>query len=229
MEPHKNPFLEKKYNTPYDTVPFGDIRFEDYEEAMMEGIRRDDDEMDRLVNNPEAPTFENTITPKSDHTLERATAVFFNLLSAHTNDDMDALAQKMQPILTEHSNKALMNTKLWERIKAVHDTPNRPLTAEEQRLLDKIYDGFVRQGALLPEEEKKELGELKKQLGLLSLQFQQNELKETNAFTLHITDAGQLKGLPESRMEAAAAEAKERGLDGWVFTLHQPSYGPFVT
>lgn len=229
MEPHKNPFLEKKYDTPHDTVPFEDIRFEDYEEAMMEGIRRDDAEMDLLVNNPDAPTFENTITPKSDHTLERVTGVFFNLLSAHTDDRMNRLAQKMQPILTEHSNKTLMNKKLWERVKFVHDTPNRPLTAEEQRLMDKIYDGFVRQGALLPEEEKKELGELKKQLGLLSLQFQQNELKETNAFTLHITDADQLKGLPENRMEAAAAEAKERGLDGWVFTLHQPSYGPFIT
>lgn len=229
MEPHKNPFLEKKYDTPHDTVPFEDIRFEDYEEAMMEGIRRDDAEMDLLVNNPDAPTFENTITPKSDHTLERVTGVFFNLLSAHTDDRMNRLAQKMQPILTEHSNKTLMNKKLWERVKFVHDTPNRPLTAEEQRLMDKIYDGFVRQGALLPEEEKKELGELKKQLGLLSLQFQQNELKETNAFTLHITDADRLKGLPENRMEAAAAEAKERGLDGWVFTLHQPSYGPFIT
>ncbi len=229
MELHKNPFLEKKYDTPHDTVPFEDIRFEDYEEAMMEGIRRDDAEMDLLVNNPDAPTFENTITPKSDHTLERVTGVFFNLLSAHTDDRMNRLAQKMQPILTEHSNKTLMNKKLWERVKFVHDTPNRPLTAEEQRLMDKIYDGFVRQGALLPEEEKTELGELKKQLGLLSLQFQQNELKETNAFTLHITDADRLKGLPENRMEAAAAEAKERGLDGWVFTLHQPSYGPFIT
>ncbi len=229
MEQHKNPFLEKKYNTPYDTPPFQDIRFEDYEEAMMEGIRRDDEEMEKLITNPDSPTFENTIVPKSDHTLERATSVFFNLLSANTNDDMDALAQKMQPILTDHSNKALMNKVLWERIKYVHETPNRPLNAEEQRLLDKIYDAFVRQGALLPEEQKKELGELKKQLGALTLQFQQNELKETNAFTLHITDAEKLKGLPESRMEAAALEAQERGLTGWVFTLHQPSYGPFVT
>ncbi len=229
MEPHKNPFLDKKYSTPFDTVPFEDIQFPDYEEAMMEGIRRDDEEMERLTNNPEEPTFENTITPKCDHTLERVTSVFFNLMSANTNDEMDALAQKMQPILTEHSNKTLMNKKLWERIKHVHDKPSRPLNSEEQRLTDKLYEGFVRQGALLPEEQKKELGALKKQLGALSLQFQVNELKETNQFTLHITDEAQLSGLPESSRDSARQEAKDRGLEGWLFTLHQPSYGPFVT
>ncbi len=229
MEQHKNPFLSKHYDTPYDTAPFQDIRFEDYEEAMMEGMRRDDADTDRLVNNPETPTFENTIIPQCDHTLERVTSVFFNLLSANTNDDMDALAQKMQPLLTEHSNKTLMNKKLWERIKAVYEQPGHELDTEEQRLMDKVYEGFVRQGALLPDETKLQLGELKKQLGLLSLQFQQNELKETNAFQLHITDEAQLEGLPESRRQAAAQEGKDRGLEGWVFTLHQPSYGPFVT
>ncbi len=228
MEQHKNPFLDKQYGTPYDTVPFGDILFEDYEPAVMEGIKRDDADIDRIVSNPEPPTFENTIIPKGDHTLERVTAVFFNLLSANTNDDMDALAQKLQPILTEHSNKVLMNEGLWMKIKAVHDHPNRPLNAEEQTLLDKLYDGFVRQGALLSVEEKKELGELRKQLGLAELCFQQNELKEMNNFQLHITDANDLSGLPESRKEEAALAAKEHGKEGWLFTLHQPSYSPFM-
>ncbi len=228
-EQHENPFLKKIYGTPHDTVPFGEIHFEDYEEAVMEGIRRDDADIDKIVNNPEPPTFENTIIPKGDHTLDRATTAFFNLQSANTNDEMDALAQKLQPILTEHSNKLMMNEGLWQRVKAVHDQPNRPLNAEEQTLLDKLYDGFVRQGALLPPEEKKKLGELRTQLGLATLQFQQNELKETNNFVLHITDEKDLSGLPDSRIEAAALEAKERGKEGWVFTLHQPSYGPFMT
>lgn len=226
---HKNPFLSKHYNTPYDTAPFNDILFQDYEEAMIEGMRREDADTERLINNPAPPTFENTIIPQCDHTLDRVTSVFFNLLSADTNDDMDALAQKIQPLLTEHSNKTLMNKKLWERIKTVYEQPGHLLDAEQQRLMDKIYEGFVRQGALLSDDKKKELGELRKQLGQLTLQFQQNNLKETNDFILHITNTEQLEGLPEGRIEAAAQEAKERNLEGWVFTLHQPSYGPFVT
>ncbi len=229
MEQHKNPFLDKHYGTPCDTVPFSDILFEDYEPAVLEGIKRDDADIDRIVANPEPPTFENTIIPKGDHTLERVTSVFFNLLSANTNDDMDALAQKLQPILTEHSNKVMMNEGLWLKIKAVHDHPNRTLNAEEQTLLDKLYDGFVRQGALLSVEKKKELGELKKQLGLAVLSFQQNELKEMNNFQLHVTDEKDLSGLPASRIEEAALAAKEHGKEGWLFTLHQPSYSPFMT
>ncbi len=228
MEQHKNPFLDKHYGTPYDTVPFCDIRFEDYEPAVMEGIKRDDADIDKIVSNPEPPTFENTIIPKGDHTLERVTTVFFNLLNANTNDDMNELALKLEAILTEHNNKVMMNEGLWQRIKAVHDHPNRPLNAEEQTLLDRTYDSFVRQGALLSAEKKKELGELRKQLGLAELCFQQNELKEMNDFQLHITDANDLSGLPESRKEEAALAAKEHGKEGWLFTLHQPSYSPFL-
>ncbi len=229
MEQHKNPFLEKKYGTPFDTPPFADILFEDYEPAIMEGIKRDNADIDKLVNNPEAPTFENTIIPKGDHTLERASTVFFNLLSANTNDQMDQLAQKLQPILTQHSNEIMMNEALWLRIKAVHDNPGRTLDSEEQTLLDKLYDGFVRQGALLSPEDKQKLGQLRQELGMAVLNFQQNELKEMNAYQLHITDPADLSGLPESRVEAAALAAKEAGKEGWLFTLHQPSYGPFIT
>ncbi|MDD7302923.1 MAG: M3 family metallopeptidase [Prevotellaceae bacterium] len=226
---HNNPFLQKHYDTLFDTAPFQEILFEDYEEAMLEGMRRDDLDTERITSNPDTPTFENTIIPKGDHTLDRVTSVFFNLLNAHTNDAMDSLAQKMQPLLVEHANKALMNKDLWNRIQAVKANPGHDLDAEEQRLMDKVYEGFVRSGALLDDDIKRELGELKKQLGQLSLQFSQNELKETNNFQLHITEESQLEGLPESRREAAAQEAKDQNLTGWLFTLHQPSYGPFVT
>ncbi len=230
QQQHTNPLLAKTYGTPYDTVPFADILFDDFEPAIMEGIRRDDEEIDKIASNPEPPTFENTIALKGDRTLERATSVFFNLLSANTSDAMDALAQRLQPVLTEHGNKTLMNRSLWLRIKAVHDKPNRKLDEEEQALLDKLYDGFARQGALLSDDDKQTLGKLRQELAMASLTFQQNELKEMNAFQLHITDKADLAGLPDSRIEAAELAAKEAGKQGgWLFTLHQPSYGPFMT
>ncbi|MCD7722312.1 MAG: M3 family metallopeptidase [Prevotellaceae bacterium] len=229
MAEHTNPFLRKHYDTPLDTVPFQEIRFEDYEEAFLEGMRRDDEDTEKIAASEEEPTFENTIIPKGDHTLERVSDVFFNLLSADTNDDMDALAQKMEPLLTQHANKQLENERLWLRIKAVHDHPNRTLDQEEQQLLDLTYEGFARQGALLSPEDKKRLGEMREELGMAELSFQQNELKEMNSFQLHITDRADLSGLPDSRIEAAALEAKEAGKEGWLFTLHGPSYGPFMT
>ena len=154
-------------------------------------------------------------------------AVFFNLLSAETNDEMDALAQKIQPALTKHANDVSLNKRLFERIKAVHDN-HRPLTPEEECLLQKSYDGFVRSGALLDEEGKAKLRALTEEGSMLSLQFSQNLLKEKKAFSLHITDENDLKGLPDTQKEAARHEAKERNLDGWVFTLDFPSYGPFM-
>ncbi|MCD8266174.1 MAG: M3 family metallopeptidase, partial [Prevotellaceae bacterium] len=229
MTEHTNPFLQKHYGTPLDTVPFQEIRFEDYEEAFLEGMRRDDEDIEKITGNQEEPTFENTIIPKGDHTLERVSDVFFNLLSADTNDEMDALAQKMEPLLTQHSNKQLENERLWLRIKAVHDHPNRTLDQEEQQLLELTYEGFARQGALLSPEDKKRLGAMREELGLAELSFQQNELKEMNSFQLHITERADLSGLPDSRLEAAALEAKEAGKEGWLFTLHGPSYGPFMT
>ena len=112
QEIQQNPFFNKTYDTPLESVPFDKIRFEHYEQAMLEGMKRDDQDIERITNNPEQPTFENTVIPKGDRTLTRVTNVFFNLLSAHTNDEMDALAQKMSPILTEHSNKIMLNQKL---------------------------------------------------------------------------------------------------------------------
>lgn len=224
----KNPFFTH-YETPHDTAPFDQIRLEDYEPAFMEGIRQDDELTNTIVNNPEPATFDNTISLSiPDNLLERVSNVFFNLLSAETNDDMDALAQKMSPILTEHANNILLNEKLFARVKTVYEN-HRELTPEEQMLLEKSHDGFIRSGANLSPEDKEKFRAISKELGQLTLQFSQNNLKETNAFLLLLTDRQDLAGLPESAVEAAALAAKERNLEGWLFTLHAPSYNPFMT
>ena len=236
-----NPFFEK-YTTPHQTPPFNLIKMEHYEEAFMEGIRRDDEHIDKLINNPEPPTFDNTIIDTEDDNgyydlLDNVSTIFFNLLSAETNDEMDALAQKLQPILTKHANDVRLNKRLFERIKAVYDLYNNPvegapapreLSAEEQRLLEKSYDGFVRSGALLDEAGKDKLRAISEEASMLGLQFSQNLLKEKKAFKLHITDEADLAGLPDTQIQAAALAAKENNLEGWVFTLDFPSYSPFM-
>ncbi|MBQ7509996.1 MAG: M3 family metallopeptidase, partial [Prevotella sp.] len=233
QEKRINPFF-LPYGTPHDTPPFDRIRLEDYEEAFMEGIRRDNEQVDKTINNPAKPTFDNTIINKDDDTegyydlLDRVSTVFFNLLSAETNDEMDALAQKMQPILTQHANDVRLNEKLFERVRYVH-RHHRKLTPEEKMLLDNCYDGFVRSGALLDKAGKDRLRQLTEEASILSLQFSQNLLKENKAYTLHITDAAQLDGLPQTAIEAAAEEARQREMDGWLFTLDFPSYSPFMT
>ena len=234
-ELHKNPFF-LPYATPHETVPFGDILLSDYEEAFIEGIRRDDEAVDKIVNNPEAPTFNNTICPvdvsKGEHyydLLDRVSNVFSCMLSANTSEEFEALAQKMTPLLTKHANDVSLNPRLFARVKAVHDHPDRELNGEEQMLLDTSYDGFVRSGALLDEAGKQKLRNLTEEASLLALQFSQNLLKATKAFTLHITDEADLDGLPDTARETARAAAQEQGLEGWLFTLDQPSYFPFMT
>lgn len=233
IEKRVNPFFEP-YHTPHDTAPFDRIRLEDYEEAFMEGIRRDNEQIEKTINNPEKPTFDNTIINKDEDTegyydlLDRVSNVFFNLLSAESNDEMEALAQKMQPILTQHANDVRLNEKLFERVKYVH-RHHRKLTSEEKVLLDHCYDGFVRSGALLDQQGKERLRALTEEASVLSLQFSQNLLKETKAYTLHITDESQLDGLPQSARDAASSEASQQGKEGWLFTLDYPSYSPFMT
>lgn len=229
-----NPFF-LPYDTPHYTVPFNRITLADYEEAMMEGIRREDEQIEKIINNPDEPTFENTIIPEDEvkgrkhyyDLLSRVESVFFNMLSAETNDEMDALAQKMSPILTKHGNDVSLNPKIFERVKYVYEHHGE-LTPEENCLLEKSYEGFVRSGALLDEAEKDRLRKLTEEASMLSLQFSQNVLKENKAYTLHITDEQQLDGLPNTAREAAHEAAKEHGLKGWVFTLDAPSYGPFM-
>ena len=229
----KNPFFEP-YTTPHETVPFDKIKIEDYEEAFMEGIRRDDEQIEKTISNTDEPTFDNTIINVDDDKdgyydlLSRVSTVFFNLLSAETNDEMDALAQKLQPILTKHANDVRLNKKLFERIKYVYEH-HRKLTPEEQMLLENCYDGFVRSGALLDDEGKEKLRKLTEEASMLSLQFSQNLLKENKAYTINITNEEELDGLPDTTKEAAALAAKEHGKEGWVFTLDYPSYSPFMT
>ena len=229
----KNPFFEP-YTTPHETVPFDKIKIEDYEEAFMEGIRRDDEQIEKTISNTDEPTFDNTIINVDDDKdgyydlLSRVSTVFFNLLSAETNDEMDALAQKLQPILTKHANDVRLNKKLFERIKYVYEH-HRELTPEEQMLLENCYDGFVRSGALLDDEGKEKLRKLTEEASMLSLQFSQNLLKENKAYTINITNEEELDGLPDTAKEAAALAAKEHGKEGWVFTLDYPSYSPFMT
>lgn len=227
----QNPFFEK-YNTPHQTVPFDKIKNEHYEPAMLEGIKLHEAEIEAIINNPEAPTFANTIVAyeKSGKFLDRVITVFGNLRSAETNDDLQKIAQKMIPLLSEHSNNISLNEKLFRRVKAVYKQKSKlSLTIEQAKLLDDIYDDFVRRGANLQGEARNKYRELSKKLSTLTLQFGENNLKETNNFQLVLTQKEQLAGLPEGIVEAAAQTAREKGVEGWVITLHAPSYVPFMT
>ena len=226
-----NPFFSK-YNTPHGTVPFDQIKLEHYEPAIVEGMARQKAEIDAIINNPDEPTFANTVEPYelSGEMLERTTTVFGNQLSANTCDELQELANKLMPMLSEHENDISLNEQLYARIKKVYDNrANEQLNAEQQKLLEDIYIGFTRNGANLNDEQKATFREITKQLSLLSLQFSNNLLKETNDYQMHLTDKADLKGLPESAIEAARETAEEKGLEGWVFTLKAPSYSPFMT
>ena len=226
-----NPFFAP-YDTPRHTIPFDQLTLQDFEEAFIEGMRRDKEQMEKTINNPEKPTFDNTILNKDDDSfyyglLDRVSNAFFNLLSAETSDEMDELAQKMEPLLTQHANDMLLNPRLFERIKAVK-RHHRRLTPEEKRLLDNIYDSFSRNGALLDDAGKDRLRQLNEEVSLLALQFSQNLRNERKAYTMHLTKEEDLDGLPDRVKEAAAEEARERGMEGWVFTLDNPSMGPMM-
>ena len=226
-----NPFFSK-YNTPHGTVPFDQIKLEHYEPAIVEGMARQKAEIDAIINNPDEPTFANTVEPYelSGEMLERTTTVFGNQLSANTCDELQELANKLMPMLSEHENDISLNEQLYARIKKVYDNrANEQLNAEQLKLLEDIYIGFTRNGANLNDEQKATFREITKQLSLLSLQFSNNLLKETNDYQMHLTDKADLKGLPESAIEAARETAEEKGLEGWVFTLKAPSYSPFMT
>jgi len=222
------------YTTPHATVPFDRIALADFRPAVLQGIEEEEAEVKAIAENPERPTFQNTVEAleNTGRTLRQATDVFYNLLSANTCDELDSLAQELSPALTEHSNNISLNQKLFLRIKAVHDEQAangfHDLDPEQQRLLEQTYKGFVRGGANLSDAGKEELRRITSELSLLTLQFSQNKLKDTNDFQLHITREADLAGLPQSSRDSARQEAKDRGLEGWVFTLHAPSYGPFM-
>lgn len=224
--------LTQKFTTKYETAPFSVIKMEDYKPAFEENIKNAKAEIDAIINNPEVPTFENTLEALdfAGYPLDRLSSIFFNLNSAETTDEMQKIAQEVSPLLTEFGNDITLNEDLFKRVKAVYDAKDSlNLTTEQHTLLDKKYKEFVRNGALLNENQKKKLREIDIQLAKLKLTFGENVLAETNNYYLQITNETDLKGLPEGVVEAAKAEAESRQLDGWVFTLDMPSYLPFMT
>ena len=226
----QNPFLHT-YHTPHQTTPFNPIQLSDYEPAIREGMRIEDEEIKAITDNPEPPTFSNTVLAleRAGQLLDRVTTVLFNLMSAETCDEMEAIAEKMMPELSEHSNNISLNEKLFERIKGVYtQRESLNLTPEERRLLEKTYDGFIRNGANLSDADKETFRKLSMELSTLTLRFSQNHLKETNKYELVLTSEAELEGLPESIIEAAAHTAKEKGKEGWIITLQAPSYLPFM-
>ena len=224
-----NPFLTE-YHTPYHTTPFHLIRMEHYEPAMLQGMEEHNKEIEAIIQNPDEPSFSNTIVAleKSGELLNRVSTVFSNLHSAETNDEMDALAEKIMPMLTEHSNNITLNAQLFNRIKAVYDNKDHlSLNGEEYMLLENTYQSFIRSGANLCEKDKDEFKRISADLSLNILKYSQNLLKETNAYELPLNEE-QLQGLPESAIATYAQTAKEKGKEGYIVTLQIPSFSPFM-
>ncbi|WP_157207528.1 M3 family metallopeptidase [Mariniflexile maritimum] len=224
--------LLKPFKTPYNTAPFSKIKNDDFLPAFKQSIANAKAEIDAIVNNPDAPTFENTMEALefSGEQLDSISSIFFNLNAAETNDIIQKIAQEVSPLLSEFSNDITLNEALFKRIKSVYNSKETlNLSPEQQTLLDKKYKSFSRNGANLPDDKKEKLREIDKQLSQLKLKFGENVLSETNKFEMLITDESQLSGLPEGAMEAAKQLAESKNKEGWLFTLDYPSYIAFVT
>lgn len=229
MTTFQNPFLAD-IPTLHDTIPFHLIRTEHFEPAIQQGMEKQNQEIEAIIHQTDEPDFENTIVAleKSGELLNRVTTVFGNLLSAETSDEMQTIAEKVMPLLSEHNNNITLNEKLFARIKAVHETTNQEeMTPEDRMLLQNTYDGFIRSGANLNTEQKERFRQLSSELSVLTLRFSQNNLKETNAYELALP-LDQLEGLPESALNAYAQTAKEKGKEGYIVTLQAPSFIPFM-
>ena len=225
-----NPLL-KDFNTPHQTAPFNEIKNEHFIPAFQEAIKQGEAEIEFIAGDLGKPTFENTIVAldRSGRLLNRTAGVFFNLMSSETNEDLQKIAQEVSPLLTKFQNDITLNPKLFERVNYLYyNRANLKLNPEQAMLLESTYFSFIRQGASLTEEQKQRFREISTELSKLSLNFNENLLKETNSFELNITDKTKLAGLPESTLEAAAGLAKEKNKTGWVFTLDMPSYLPFM-
>jgi len=221
-----NPLL-----SPFDTAPFSKIKNEHFKPAFLQAIEDARAEIDTIVSHTSEPTFENTIEALefSGQQLDRISSVFFNLNAAETNEEIQKIAQKVSPLLTEFSNDITLNAALFKRVKVVYEQKDQlKLTAEQDTLLDKKYKSFSRNGANLPKEKKKRLREIDAELSKLKLKFGENVLAETNKYQKHLTDENQLAGLPEGEKEAAAQLAKSKNKEGWLVTLDYPSYIPFM-
>ena len=222
--------LLKPFDTAYQSAPFQEIKEEHYLPAFRELIKKTEEEIKQISENPENPTFENTVEALaySGEQLDVVSNIFFNLNSAETNDEIQKIAQEVSPLLTEFSSKISQNEKLFSRIKQVYESKNQlNINEEQETLLDKTYKDFVRNGALLSNEDKKELERINMDLSIKSLQFGQNVLSATNAYFKHIKE--ELKGIPESVLLQYQNEARERGVEGYVITLQYPSYIPLMT
>ena len=228
----KGSIFYTEFETPYGMPPFEKITNDDFKPAFEKGIAQQTEEIDAIVNNTEAPTFENTIVAldNSGAILTRVSSVFYGLKGAENNDAIEKLAEEMSPILSEHSDNIYLNDKLFEKINTLHnDSANLGLNTEQYRLLDKYYKNFVRSGIMLDEEQKVRLREINKELSALTLKFGSNLLKETNNFTLVVENEEDLAGLPQGLKSAAAETAKSKDMEGkWVFTLQKPSWLPFL-
>ena len=228
----QNPFFTE-WKTPFGTPPFNKIK-EDvhYLPAFEEGMAQHQKEIDAIVNNTEAATFENTMEAMelSGKLLKKVRKVFSNMLSANTSDTLQGTAKHLAPLMSKHNDDIWLNEKLFQRVKAIYEQKEYlELTAEQYKILEKYYKDFIRGGANLNEEKKAEMREINKELSLLSLKFGENVLKETNKFEMIIDKEENLAGLPDAVITGAAEAAKERGHDGkWVFTIHKPSFIPFL-
>ena len=230
-DPANNPLLQE-WNTPYQTPPFSKIELKHYEPAFDYAIEENRKEIEAIINNPEEPTFENTILAmeQSGELLGRVSGVFFVLNNSDTSEEMQQIALNVTPKLTELSNDISLNPELFKRVKAVYDKrAELNLDKEDMQLLEESYKGFERSGALLEGENKELYRKYSEELSNLTLKFGQNALAATNAFTLNITDEKQVEELPDFVKEGLAAEAEARGEKGWTVTLQAPSYVPFMT
>lgn len=219
------------YNTPFDAVPYDRIELHHFLPAVTEGIRRETEAIDKICKNPDAPTFHNTIVEfeRAGDMLSNILYAFEALINSRSYDEILKIEEEIQTLYTEHRNNITLNKKLFSRIKYVHEHADATLTTEQKRLLQETYDTFVRAGANLQGDDRKRYRSLSKKLTTLSLKFQENLVKDTDEFTLQITDEKELAGMPADLIETAANTARERNLQGWVFTLHRPSYMPFMT
>ena len=226
---HTNVFLQP-YNTPFESVPFEEIRLEDYSEALDKGLEQQKQYIQQITENPAPATFANTIEALEEGTdiLDRVTSVLFNLTEAATSDELDELANRYSPILSEAANKIFQNEALFARVKTVYEQEKDQLTGYQAKLLEDTYQSFVRSGANLNAEDKATFAKLSSRLSTQTLQFGSNVLKETNAYQMHLTQAEDVVGLPETALQAARQKAIDKGLEGWIIDLSMPSYQPFM-
>ena len=228
---NRNSFF-MEYTTPFQVPPFDKIKEDHYLPAFKKGIEENQVEIGSIINNYKAPTFGNTIEllEAGGRLLKKVSYVFFNLLSSNTNDEMQKISQEVAPILSKNSDDILLNKKLFERVKTVYNDKEKfNLSIEQSKLLEKIYKDFIRNGANLNEKDKEKLRKINKDISILTLQFSDNILKETNAFKMVIDNIDDLTGLPETVIQNAFEAANESGFAGkWIFTLHKPSFIPFL-